>query len=76
MESLPKPNGKSIAAMLVSKAAGPSSTSKEPMDGIPGEPEEAEYSGKEACAEDLMSALSANDIKAFISALDSYLDHR
>ncbi len=74
MESLPKPNGKSIAAMLVSKAAG---SPKEPMDGIPGEePGETEYSGKEACAEDLMSALSANDIKAFISALDAYLDHR
>ncbi len=75
MEALPKPNGKSIAAMLVSKAASPTG-SKEPMDGIPGSEEEPEYTGKEACCEDMMSALSSNDVKGFMQALESFLDHR
>ncbi len=73
MEALPKPNGKSIAAMLVSKAAG---GDKEPMDGIPGSEEAPEYTGKEACCEDMMSALSSNDVKGFMQALESFLDHR
>jgi hypothetical protein len=75
MEALPKPNGKSIAAMLVSKNAIDGVKGGE-QDGIPGDPAEAEYTGKEACADEMMSALSANDVKAFMSALDAYLDHR
>ncbi len=34
------------------------------------------YEGKEACAEDMMSAMQENDVKKFMNALESFLDHR
>lgn len=61
---------KGLAAMIVSKM---------PAKGAPGdEPnaDDASYDGKAACAEDMMKAMQENDAKAFMTALDAYLDHR